>query len=162
MKFRPQRGGIDEAMKGVVEVDGLAGLIEHLRAIHPPFGPPFDPDKVIVRPYDCDDERIGWKDVHIVFIEGWGPVGFCEGAPEPQNKPESVLMAALGPCLHCGFDGRPWYEVEQKYDLAFEGDHQLWAYIECPQCHERTTAHPDEEDAEKDWNSGKLALPPAP
>jgi hypothetical protein len=86
MKFRPQRGGLDEAMKEMVEVDGRAGLIEHLREIHPPFGPPFDPDKVTVQPYGpiragrgCDDDRIGWKNTHIVIIEGWGPVGFCEG-----------------------------------------------------------------------------------
>jgi hypothetical protein len=87
MKFRPQRGGLDEAMKEMVEVDGRAGLIEHLREIQR-LGPPFDPDKVTVQPYGgegdrgCDDDRIGWKNTHIVLIEGWGPVGFCEGPAE--------------------------------------------------------------------------------
>jgi hypothetical protein len=68
------------------------------------------------------------------------------------------MMATLGPCLHCGFEGRPWYEVEQKHDLAFEGDHQLWAYLECPHYHSRTAGRADEEEAERDWNSGKLIV----
>lgn len=73
-------------------------------------------------------------------------------------------MAALGPCPHCGFEGRHWYDVEQKYDLDFEGDHQLWTYIECPHCHARTAAHDDSDAAEADWNSGKVmpATPEAP
>lgn len=79
MKFRPHRGGLDASMREVVEVDGRAGLIEHLRKTHPEFGPAFDADKVTIEPYAGDDDRIGWKDVHIVLAE-WGPVGFCEGS----------------------------------------------------------------------------------
>jgi hypothetical protein len=79
MKFRPHRGGLDASMREMVDVDGRAGLIEHLRNTHPEFGLPFDADKVTLEPYGGNDGRIGWKDVHIVLAEGWGPVGFCEG-----------------------------------------------------------------------------------
>jgi len=87
MKFRPHRGGLDASMGEMVDVDGRAGLIEHLRNTHPDFGPAFD-DKVTLEPYGGDDDRIGWKDVHIVLVEGWGPVGFCEGnGQEPPDPP---------------------------------------------------------------------------
>jgi hypothetical protein len=87
MKFRPHRELLEDAMKEMVEVDGLAGLIEHLRRDHeymremsPDAWRVFDPPKVIVKPYGSGrDDHIGWKDVHIVLVEGWGPVGFCEG-----------------------------------------------------------------------------------
>lgn len=42
------------------------------QATHPEFGPPFDAEKVTIEPYGGDDDRIGWKDVHIVILGGWG------------------------------------------------------------------------------------------
>lgn len=77
------------------------------------------------------------------------------GMPEPDASMRAGI-ATLGPCPHCGFEGH-WYEIEQKYDLAFEGDHQLWTYIECPHCHAHTASHADSDDAEADWNSGKYS-----
>jgi hypothetical protein len=35
MKFRPHRGGLDASMREMVDVDGRAGLIGHLRNTHP-------------------------------------------------------------------------------------------------------------------------------
>lgn len=81
MKFRPHRGGLAEAMAEMVEVDGMCGLIEHLRATHPSFGPPFNPASIHVKPYGCDDDCVGWKNVHVVTQDGWGVVGFTDGAP---------------------------------------------------------------------------------
>lgn len=81
IKFRPHRGSLAEAMAEMVEVDGMAGLLAHLRATHPEFGPPFVAAGVHVKPYNCDDDRVGWKNVHIVAQDGWGVVGFTNGAP---------------------------------------------------------------------------------
>lgn len=81
-KFRPQRRYLDEAMQEAIEVDGRAGLLAHLKAVE--AGPrPFDPSKSKIRiePYGGDDERIGWKNVHIIDVEGYGVLGFCEGCP---------------------------------------------------------------------------------
>ncbi len=72
-RFRPHRGGLAKALEEVVEVDGLAGLLAHIQA---------DPSKVTIKPYGGNDDRIGWKNVHIVVVDGWGPVGFCEGKPK--------------------------------------------------------------------------------
>jgi len=80
-RYRPHRGGLADALQEVVEVDGRAGLIEHLRKTHTSFEPAFDPSKVKIEPYGGDDNRIGWKNVHIVVVDDWGPVGFCEGKP---------------------------------------------------------------------------------
>lgn len=32
-----------------------------------------------VTPYGGDDNRIGWKDIHIITLDGYGVLGFCEG-----------------------------------------------------------------------------------
>ena len=80
-RFRPHRGCLMDAMKEVVEVEGRAGLIEHLRSKHPNFGPKFESESLSIEPYGGDDDRIGWKNVHIVVLSDWGPVGFCEGKP---------------------------------------------------------------------------------
>jgi hypothetical protein len=56
-------------------------LIKHLSETHPGFGPPFDASEIeIVGDYG-DDDRIGWKDVHIIKLGVWGVVGFTNGKP---------------------------------------------------------------------------------
>jgi hypothetical protein len=79
MRYRPHRRFVDEAVALTVEVEGRAGLIEQL---HKEFaGLPVWPDEksVHVDPYGGNDDRIGWKNVHIVTLDGYGVVGFCEG-----------------------------------------------------------------------------------
>jgi hypothetical protein len=76
MKYRPHRGWLADAMKEAVEVDGLAGLLAHLDAA---------PERLTVKRYGCDDERIGWTDVHLVLLDGV-PVGWCEGPAAPPNS----------------------------------------------------------------------------
>jgi hypothetical protein len=39
----------------------------------------FKAEQVKVEPYYGDDRRIGWRNVHIITIDGYGVVGFCEG-----------------------------------------------------------------------------------
>lgn len=74
-KFRPQRGGLAEAMKEVVEVSGMDGLKAHLRSI----GYLSEGGVVRVEPYTYD-ARIGW-DTHLVTIDG-NAVGFTDGPCE--------------------------------------------------------------------------------
>lgn len=80
MRYRPHRGGLAESAAETVELDGRSGLVKHLRQ-HWKDWPTvaFSDSQVRVAPYGGDDDRIGWKDVHIVTIDGTGVQGFCEG-----------------------------------------------------------------------------------
>lgn len=80
MRFRMHRGSLDESMKTVVNVDGRAGLAAHIREKFSDLGPIFEDHQLTIDPYSGDDDRICWKDVHIVTIIGYGVVGFCEGS----------------------------------------------------------------------------------
>lgn len=83
IKFRPQRGGLAEAMAEMVELPNRAALIEHLQKWHSGMHgtPPVNDATVHVKPYGDDrpDERIGWKRTFIVMLDGWGPCGFTDG-----------------------------------------------------------------------------------
>jgi hypothetical protein len=80
MRYRPHRGGLADSVALTVEVDGRAGLINHLRGeLGPWTGTALMPDTVRITAYGGDDDRIGWKNVHIVTIDGYGVMGFCEG-----------------------------------------------------------------------------------
>lgn len=81
MKYRPHKGLVWDSLAEMVEVDGRAGLIAHLRheLRNWPTMDGFTDDQVGVTPNGGDDDRIGWKDVHIVTIDGYGVMGFCEG-----------------------------------------------------------------------------------
>lgn len=84
MRYRPHKGSLADSMALVVEITGgRYGLITHLRKELSPW-PTLDHfhfDAVHVTPYYGDDDRIGWKDVHIVTLDGYGVLGFCEGPP---------------------------------------------------------------------------------
>jgi hypothetical protein len=86
LHFREHRGGLGESMETAVVVDGTDGLVAHLRTR---FGQYFRPnlrrEDIIIEPHGGDDDRIGWKNVHIVCTDRacspsqppWGPLGFC-------------------------------------------------------------------------------------
>ena len=72
MKFRPQRGGLAEAMAEVITLPPTRrALAEHLGVRE---------YKVVVKPYGIFDERIGWN-THLVTI-GANAVGFTDGPLE--------------------------------------------------------------------------------
>lgn len=80
MKYRPHRRWLDESVAEMVDVDGRAGLILRLREELAPWpSVRFADDQVRVERYSGDDNRIGWRDVHIVTIDDYGVMGFCEG-----------------------------------------------------------------------------------
>lgn len=85
MKFRPHRGSLSAAMAEAVTVTGYAGLIDHLRKIHPSYAPPFDPTTISIKPYGGADPRIGWPDVHMVLDRNI-PIGFIDGQPMDENN----------------------------------------------------------------------------
>lgn len=69
-----------DSMKTAVDVNGREGLLAHIRKEFSDFWPvpDFADEKLHIKPYSGDDDRIGWKDVHIVTIDDYGVVGFCE------------------------------------------------------------------------------------
>lgn len=80
MKYRPHRGSLADSMAEVIEIDGRARLIDHLRKDFAPW-PDLDgrAEQIKIAPYGGDDDRIGWRNVHIITLDGYGVVGFCEG-----------------------------------------------------------------------------------
>jgi hypothetical protein len=70
-----------ESLALTVEVDGRAGLIAYIRtALRPSYMDDGFPDHAVnLQSYFGDDDRIGWRDVHIVILGGYGVIGFCEG-----------------------------------------------------------------------------------
>lgn len=81
-RFRPQRGGLHEALAEMVSVRGLSGLEKHLGVAK---------GGLRIAPYGGDDSRIGWVDVHIVMRRYkdhpnskpyWAACGFVEGRPK--------------------------------------------------------------------------------
>lgn len=82
MRYRQHKRSLADSMETVVEFDGRHELLEHLRhELAPwPTAPAVTESTVHIRPYG-DDKRIGWEDVHIVTLDGYGVMGFCEGRP---------------------------------------------------------------------------------
>ncbi|AWN47122.1 hypothetical protein DK419_13040 [Methylobacterium terrae] len=76
--FRPQRGGLAEAMAEVRTIADRADLVAHLAATLGRCGVEVTDSMVKVEPYHGFDERIGW-DTYIVTVDGWGPAGFTNG-----------------------------------------------------------------------------------
>lgn len=81
MKYRPHKWLLADSMAECADVDGRAGLIEHLRKELSPW-PTLDgfaDNAIHVDPYCAGDDRIGWKDVWIITLDGYGVLGFCDG-----------------------------------------------------------------------------------
>lgn len=70
------------SLLGCVDIEQTReALVAHVRAEFAawPTMDNFHFDQLRVSPYYGDDDRIGWRDVHIVTIDGYGVVGFTEG-----------------------------------------------------------------------------------
>jgi len=81
MKYRPHRRLLDESMAEMAEVSGRHGLVAHLRKEFErwPSLDNFDDKALHIDPYCAGDPRIGWNDVWIITLDGYGVVGFCDG-----------------------------------------------------------------------------------
>jgi hypothetical protein len=77
MKFRQHKGGLEESMATVVELknrDELTGYIRGLLYSWPSVKA--DAELISVELYEGNgDPRIGWKEVYIVTLEGYGVLG---------------------------------------------------------------------------------------
>lgn len=92
MKLRQHRGGFEESMQTVIEIEptkaAVLQAIKDLSLIG--FPTATNPDQVTVEPYtfgaynDSYDPRNGWN-THIVTVEGWGVFGFTDGPLNPAD-----------------------------------------------------------------------------
>lgn len=74
VKFREQRGGLEESMATVVELESRAQLVDYVAALF--GGNEIDPADLDVVPYGID-HQIGW-DTFIVTLDGQA-IGFTNG-----------------------------------------------------------------------------------
>lgn len=88
MLYRPHRGSLSASMAAVADVDGFEGLVQHLRKElwDWPTMADFKDTDVHVRRYIGFDDRTGWRDVHIVTIDGYGVMGFTEGPADMRGQ----------------------------------------------------------------------------
>ncbi len=68
IKYRPQRGLLSDAMKEAKEFDTVEEMYKYIVEEHAkPFGKrPFEVDDLELHELNCDDERIGWKNIGYV------------------------------------------------------------------------------------------------
>ncbi len=82
MKFRPHRGSLDDAMAEMVELPDRAALVALLHADlrRWPTLDHLSAENLTVEPYGSDgDPRVGWKQLFIVHLDGYGVLGFTDG-----------------------------------------------------------------------------------
>ena len=82
IRYRPHRGSLADSMALTVDIPATREAL--VACIREELGPwptisHFDEQHLHITPYYGDDDRIGWKDVHIVTLDGYGVLGFCEG-----------------------------------------------------------------------------------
>lgn len=82
MKYRDHRGSLGDSMETLVEIDPTReALLAHLKTTWPFNNPRYPPlEGVTVERYHTGgDSRIGWSEVWIVFLPGFGVLGFTDG-----------------------------------------------------------------------------------
>jgi hypothetical protein len=82
IKFREHRGDLRASLATCIEIGSRAELLSHINNILAPFFDKQFPDSALrIAPYIPVEINTGWKDVHIVTLDGYGVVGFTEGMP---------------------------------------------------------------------------------
>lgn len=82
MRYRPHKAHLADSVALTVDIPAthealVAYIREELKCWPTMDG--FPATAIHVSSYYGDDDRIGWKDVHIVTLDGYGVLGFCEG-----------------------------------------------------------------------------------
>lgn len=68
-------------METLVELDDINALIKHCEKLLEPYNLHLDVKELSVDPYSMGgDDRIGWKEVYIVTLDGYGVLGFTDEA----------------------------------------------------------------------------------
>ena len=75
-RYKPHRGGSFSGVDETVRLGSIAELAAHIRSTEPPFFPKFKDEDLSFSPYLGGPE--GWTNVHIVSVNGAGPIGYCE------------------------------------------------------------------------------------
>lgn len=121
MKFREQRGSLNDSMRTCVELKDHAALVEHCRKLLEawPTAPQVTNNTLWVEKYtDLPDERIGWGKTYIVGVYGYGVLGYTD-APCADKERASIRAAAdKAGCPWCGAR----YTLRSDGKLPFHGD----------------------------------------
>ena len=77
--YRPQRGGLAEAMKEVKEFDTLDELKSHVASRFNDISPDsVSPEDVVIDEESRNDPRIGWENEYMVLINKCGGTDFIQ------------------------------------------------------------------------------------
>ncbi|MDP2618619.1 MAG: hypothetical protein Q8P46_00340 [Hyphomicrobiales bacterium] len=83
MKFREHRGHLSDSLATQREFQDREEVTRHVIDLLKAQGTGEVPAGLVsFTPYGGDDQRIGWKDVHIVEVTGYGVVGFVDNDTE--------------------------------------------------------------------------------
>lgn len=73
-RVRWHRGSLQDSLATTVTMNSRRDLLDSLNG---DFWDVVDED-ISIKPYGGDDARCGWRDVHMITVQGQC-VGFCEG-----------------------------------------------------------------------------------
>ena len=84
MHFRQHRGSLEDSMTTLVHLKNRDELIGYIKGLlwEYPTAPPVTDETVEVKFY-MGDPRIGWTQLHIVTLDGYGVLGFTDGPCPP-------------------------------------------------------------------------------
>ena len=87
MIFREHRGGLEESMATQVVLPSRHALLLHLRKLFLPYNIYVKDEKLHIREYNHGrgDSRIGWQELYIVTLDGYGVLGWTN-APCGYNE----------------------------------------------------------------------------
>jgi hypothetical protein len=95
IRFREQRGSLEDSLKTAVNLKDRAALVAHIRALLTPSGPIAEED-ISLKAYSYDP-RIE-KQTWLVSVRNYGVVGFAEDVSEGLNTTNcaSFIQTSLG------------------------------------------------------------------
>lgn len=79
MRYRDHRGDLAESVETTREVSSREELVAYLRAKLARWSEFFDESQLQIVKYSDGDPRIGWEKLSIVYLEGFGVLGWLEG-----------------------------------------------------------------------------------
>lgn len=84
--YRPHRGSLEDAMKEVKTFDNWYQMTHYIAnnwnlAVGKKV---IDPDDIVMDDKPVNDDRVGWKDVHMVLVTRIGNDNFMEEYGNPQ------------------------------------------------------------------------------
>lgn len=85
IKYRPHRGGLDEAMKEYKEFYDIAEMLKYIEQTHKGR---FTTDNIVIDESHGEDSRIGWKSSRYVCTTRYGN--------EKYSVPQCIGMCDLG------------------------------------------------------------------